>query len=292
MSWRTHLVLVVLLPLIAIGGLIGVGAKLPVPIFDREYVLRFLLPTPPSDGELPQIHGTDDEGAPLVVIDAGHGGRDPGAVAHSVKEKDITLTLAKALRDELVDQGGVRVALTREDDRLLPLRERPEIARRMGADLFISLHADSAGEENELSGASIYTLSNRASSAAAARFARRENDADRLNGLEIEGQSAEVNAILVDLSQRRSQEQSRELVKLILREGEGVYQFVGDAQRAADLMVLNAPDIPSLLFETGFVTNAEDAQRLTSPEGRKVFSTMMAKAIRTYFARLPDPLDS
>ena len=288
MTWRIHLALVLLLPLVGIGVLIGAGTKLPIPIFDRDYVLRFLLPDSPGDGELPQIQGSEDESAPLVVIDAGHGGRDPGAVGQGVREKDITLTLAQALRDELVRQGNVRVALTREDDRLLTLSERPEIARRMGADLFISLHADSAGDMSELAGASIYTLSNRASSAAAARFARRENDADRLNGIEIEGQSAEVSAILVDLSQRRSQERSMELVELILREGDGVYDFVSDARRAADLVVLNAPDIPSVLFETGFVTNAEDAERLASVEGRQGFARMMAQAIRIYFARLPE----
>lgn len=288
MTWRTHLALALMLPIVGIGVLIGAGTKLPIPVFDRDYVLRFLLPNSLGNGELPQIHGVEDESAPLVVIDAGHGGRDPGAVGQGVREKDITLTLAQALRDELVRQGNVRVALTREDDRLLTLSERPEIARRMGADLFVSLHADSAGDLSELAGASIYTLSNRASSAAAARFARRENDADRLNGIEIDGQSAEVSAILVDLSQRRSQERSMELVELILREGEGVYDFVGDARRAADLVVLNAPDIPSVLFETGFVTNAEDAERLTSVEGRQGFASMMAQAIRMYFARLPE----
>ncbi len=288
MTWRLHLVLVVLLPLVVISGLIGTGAKLPIPYFDREYVLRFLLPDYPGNGELPQIFGAEDEEAPLVVIDAGHGGRDPGAVGHGVMEKDITLTLALALRDELVREGSLRVALTREDDRLLTLQERPEIARQLGADLFISLHADSAGEQSELSGASIYTLSDRASSAAAVRFARRENDADRLNGITFEGQSAEVSAILVDLSQRRSQEQSGEFVELILREGEGVYDFISDAHRAADLMVLHAPDIPSVLFETGFVTNSEDAHRLTSPEGREGFVRMMTQAIRIYFARLSE----
>ena len=288
MTWRTHLVLAFLLPIVGIGVLIGAGTKLPIPVFDREYVLRFLLPDSPMSGELPQIHGAEDESTPLIVIDAGHGGRDPGAVGQGVREKDITLTLAQALRDELVRQGNVRVALTRDDDRLLTLSERPEIARRMGADLFISLHADSAGDLSDLAGASIYTLSNRASSAAAARFARRENDADRLNGIEIDGQSAEVSAILVDLSQRRSQERSMELVDLILREGEGAYDFVSDARRAADLVVLNAPDIPSVLFETGFVTNAEDAERLTSVEGRQGFANMMARAIQIYFARLPE----
>jgi N-acetylmuramoyl-L-alanine amidase len=284
-----------MLPLVAIGVLIGAGTKLPVPHFDREYVLRFLLPDNADGlamGDLPQIFGAENETAPLVVIDAGHGGRDPGAVGHGVREKDITLMLAQSLRDELLEQGGVRVAMTRDDDRRVALQDRPEIARKLGADLFISLHADSAGELSELNGASIYTLSRQASSAAAARFARRENNADRLNGLEIEGQSAEVSAILFDLSQRRVQEESSEFVDLILREGEGNYAFVSDARRAADLMVLYAPDIPSVLFETGFVTNEEDARRLTSAEGRKAFASMMTRTIRVYFARLEQDTES
>jgi len=284
MSWRTYVALLILVPLVVMGGLIGTGTKVPIPHFDREYVLRFLLPDLAGDSQLPQIYG-EDENAPLVVIDAGHGGRDPGAVGNGIREKDVTLALALALRDELVREANVRVALTRESDRLLTLRERPEIARQLDADLFISLHADSAGELSQLSGASIYTLSKQASSAAAARFARRENEADRLNGLELEGETAEVSAILFDLSQRRSQQQSTDFVDMILREGEGNYAFVSDARRAADLMVLYAPDIPSVLFETGFVTNAEDAQRLASEEGRQVFARMMARAIQVYFAR-------
>ncbi len=104
-----------------------------------------------------------------------------------MQEKDITLALALALRDELLRSGRIRVALTREDDRILPLPHRPEVARLLDADLFVSIHADSAGEQDNVSGASIYTLSNDASSEAAARFAARENDADRLNGIAIEG---------------------------------------------------------------------------------------------------------
>lgn len=285
MNLRQHLALAIALPLIAAAALTASGTRIPVPVFGREYILRFLLPEPPAGSDLPQIHGTADDSAPLVVIDAGHGGRDPGASGEGANEKDITLALALKLRDELVAQGDVRVALTRENDRFLALGERPDIARRLGADLFISIHADSAGEKVAMSGASIYTLSSEASSEAAARFARRENDADRLNGVSIDGQSREVSAILVDLSQRRAQEQATTLVDLILREGEGQYAFVPDMRRAADLVVLRAPDMPSILFESGFVSNREDAARLMSEQGRSKFARMMARAIRIYFAR-------
>lgn len=285
MSWRTHLAATLLLPLILIGGLMAAGIKLPVPQWGREYVLRFLMPDLAEAVELPQIYGPQDPTLPLVVIDAGHGGRDPGAVGEGAREKDITLGLALALRDEIVRQGGIRVALTRSDDRLLALAERPDIARRIEADLFLSIHADSAGEKSTVSGASLYTLSKRASSAAAARFARKENDADRLNGVSIEGQSEAVNAILVDLSQRRTQVDSVEFASLVIREGQGRLAFHPQSERAADLVVLRTPDLPSVLFEAGFVTNDADSARLTSPEWQSEFATIMARAIRIYFVR-------
>lgn len=285
MMLRYHLAAIVLLPVAVGAALFASGVRVPIPEFGREYVLRFLLPGEGAETELPDILGSDDPNDPLVVIDAGHGGRDPGAVGGDVREKDIVLGLALALRDELVSQGGVRVAMTRDDDRLLTLGERPEIARRMEADLFISIHADSAGEKAPVTGASIYTLSNEASSDAAARFAARENDADRLNGVEIEGQSEEVSAILVELSQRRTQEDSNVFAGLVTRAGEGKLLFHPRPKRSAALAVLRAPDVPSVLYESGFVTNPEEAQRLLSDEGRKQFAEVMARAIRIYFAR-------
>lgn len=285
MTLRAHILLILLIALALLGGLIATGIKVPVPQWGRDYVLRLIMPDMAEQLELPQIYGPQDPTLPLVVIDPGHGGRDPGAVGAGIREKDITLGLALKLRDELVQQGGVRVALTREGDRLLALEERPELARRMEADLFFSIHADSAGDKSAVSGASIYTLSNRASSAAAARFARKENDADKLNGLEIEGQSDAVNAILVELSQRRSQTDANEFAGLIAREGEGNLEFHEDTLRSADLVVLRTPDLPSVLFEAGFVTNEEDAQRLASAEWQAQFADTMARAIRTYFVR-------
>lgn len=285
MSTRTHLGLIALLALLTLGTMSAAGIQVPVPQWGRDYVLRFLMPDLAEAVELPPVYGAEDPTAPLVVIDPGHGGRDPGAVGAGVREKDITLGLALALRDELVRQGGLRVALTREDDRLLALAERPDIARRMDADLFVSIHADSAGEKSAVSGASVYTLSRRASSAAAARFARRENEADRLNGVAIDGQSDDINAILVDLSQRRSQRDASEFASLVIREGEGRLVFHPQALRSADLVVLRTPDLPSVLFEAGFVTNSEDAARLTSPEWQREFATIMARAIRIHFVR-------
>ena len=290
MSYRTLLLIILAAPLLLLGGAAALGVRIPVPQWGRDYVLRFAFEESAAPLELPPIEGPDDPARPLVVIDAGHGGRDPGAVGtdgtgRRLQEKDITLAIALALRDELLRQGGIRVALTRADDRILPLAHRPEIARRLDADLFISVHADSAGELADVSGASIYTLSDEASSEAAARFAARENDADRLNGITIEGTSAAVSTILVELSQQRTQEDALAFAALVLREGEGALTFVPQPQRAAGLAVLRAPDVPSVLFESGFVTNRDDSARLATPEGRARYAAVLARAIRVYFAR-------
>lgn len=293
MSYRTLLLIVLLVPAALLGGAKGLGVTIPVPQWGRDYVLRFALvdeaAAPPL--ELPPVEGPDDPTRPLVVIDAGHGGRDPGAIGvdpdgKRIEEKAITLAIARAVRDELLRVGGVRVALTRADDRILPLSHRPEIARRLEADLFISIHADSAGEQrDDISGASIYTLSDAASSEAAARFAARENDADRLNGITMDGTSAAVSTILVELSQQRTQEDALAFAALVLREGEKSLAFLPQPRRAAALAVLRAPDVPSVLFESGFVTNRTDRARLTTAEGRGQYAQALARAIRVYFAR-------
>lgn len=293
MSFRTLLLILVLIPAALLGGAAALGWTIPVPQWGRDYVLRFTIDDPEGRFELPPVAGPDDPSRPLVVIDAGHGGRDPGAIGTDpdgkrFEEKAITLALALALRDELLRQGGIRVALTRADDRILPLPHRPEIARQLDADLFISIHADSAGERDDVSGASIYTLSNEASSEAAARFAARENDADRLNGVTIDGASANVSAILVELSQQRTQEDALAFAGLVLREGSETLAFVPQPRRAAALAVLRAPDVPSVLFESGFVTNRTDRARLTTADGRARYAAVLARAIRVYFARRRD----
>ena len=286
------LLVILAVPIAILGGAIALGVTIPVPELGRDYVQRYLLAEEPY--VLPEILGPDDPNRPLVVIDPGHGGRDPGSIGRDAQgrevfEKDIVLPLSMALRDELLAGGGFRVAMTREDDRIITLGHRPEIARQLGADLFISIHADSAGERTDVSGASVYTLSNEASSEAAARFAERENAADRLNGVTIEGQSADVSAILVELSQQRTQEDATEFAALIAREGEQQIVFHPQAIRSAELAVLRAPDVPGVLFESGFVTNRNDQARLMTEEGREAYAQALAQAIRVYFARRAEP---
>jgi N-acetylmuramoyl-L-alanine amidase len=291
MLYRLQITLVFVAPVLLLAALYAIGHALGVraPLLGRGYVIRIELPDPDARAGLPPIAGPADPGRPLVVIDAGHGGHDPGASGATafgdMKEKTLALGLARALRDQLIRDGGVRVALTRDDDRFLVLEERAEIARALGADLFLSIHADSAGDQAGISGASVYTLSAKASSQAAARFAARENSADMVNGVRLAGQDENVNAILVELSQRRTQEQSDEFASLIVREGQGVLAFHPQAQRSAALVVLRAPDVPSALFEAGFISNPDEAGRLASPEGQQGFAAAMARAIRVYFAR-------
>ncbi len=290
MSYRTLLLVVLLAPALLLGGALALGVTIPVPQWGRDYVMRFIVDEAQVPPDLPKIDGPDDPSRPLVVIDAGHGGRDPGASGidpqgRKIDEKDITLAIARAVRAELLKAGNIRVALTRSDDRILPLGHRPEIARLLDADLFISIHADSAGERDDVSGASIYTLSNAASSEAAARFAARENDADRLNGIVISGQSDAVSTILVELSQQRTQEEALAFADLVLREGSNQLAFHPQPRRSAALAVLRAPDVPSVLFESGFVTNLADRARLTTPEGRAQYASVLARAIKVYFAR-------
>ncbi len=297
MSIRTLLLLIFGIPALLVGGAVALGVSIPLPQWGRDYVLSFALGEEGGKVELPGVLGPDDPDRPLVVIDAGHGGRDPGSVGETasgerVQEKDIVLAIAVALRDKLLEQGGIRVALTRDDDRLVPLSDRPEIARQLAADLFISIHADSGGERSDVSGASIYTLSTEASSEAAARFAARENNADVVNGLGIEGQSEAVSAILVELSQQRTQEDATEFSSLILREGQARLAFHSQSQRSAALAVLRAPDVPGVLFESGFVTNSQDRARLTTEQGRAEYAEVLANAIRVYFARRAETAES
>ena len=287
MLYRLQIALVFLAPVVLLVALYALGDALGVraPLLGRSYVIRVALPQPGEMVGLPEVQGPHDPSRPLVVIDAGHGGHDPGASAEDIKEKTLALALARALRDRLLHDGGVRVALTRDDDTFLVLEERAEIARRLGADLFLSIHADSAGDKAGVSGASVYTLSARASSEAAARFEARENSADTVNGIPLEGRDEEVNAILVELAQRQSQAQSDEFAGLILREGEGELDFHPQPRRSAALVVLKAPDVPSALFEAGFISNPDEAGRLASPQGQARFAEAMARAIRVYFAR-------
>lgn len=238
------------------------------------------LPAPP----LPGVIGP--AGRPLVVIDAGHGGHDSGARSPTgEQEKDLTLGLAASIRDALAAGGKVRVALTRSDDRFLVLRERSDMARRLGASLFLSLHADSAGDNDTANGATLYTLSDVASDAEAAQLAARENKADIVRGVNLSGRPDAVTSILIDLAQRESLEEASAFTRLLHRETNDVLPFRRDYRRTAALIVLKAPDVPSVLFETGYITNETDRGLLGSEDGRARVAAAVARSIEIHFAR-------
>ena len=286
MPRRLQLLLVLIAPLAVFAAMVGADRAFGGPGNSRGYVIRFELPPVDQLTGLPEILGPADLSRPLVVIDPGHGGKDPGAGAGQIKEKAITLALALALRDELLARGGIRVALTRDADTYVILDERAAIARRLGADLFVSIHADSTDGDGSANGATIYTLSDKGSNEAAERIAARENAADIINGVKLREQSNLVRSILVDLSQRETLARSEEFARLILREGQGRLLFRERSEQSGAFVVLKAPDMPSVLFEAGYINNPEDAARLSSEAGRKTFAQVNASAIRVFFARL------
>ena len=215
------------------------------------------------------------KGRPIVVIDAGHGGRDPGAtsVSGQVREKELTLVLANALRDELVKRGRVRVAMTREDDRYLTLDDRAAVARRLNAAMFVSIHVDSAA--NPLArGASVYSLSDVASDAEAARLAARENDeSDRGAG------SGAVDTMLADLAMRSQMSASADLASRLVNKAAGRVELRPNPHRFAAFHVLRRADAPAVLFEAGYLSNADDEVLLREPTERAKMVLALAQAI-------------
>ncbi len=249
-----------------------------------RYNITIPLGAPTKGLPRPRILGPS--GRPLVVIDAGHGGHDPGAISpvSGQREKDIALSLALRVRDQLLASGRVRVAMTREDDHFLVLRERSAIARNLKANLFISIHADSAPADSA-SGATVYTLSEIASDREALLLAQRENKADVINGVNLGGQNQEIASILVDLAQRETMNSAAGFATLLKREASRFVPFRSDYHRMADLAVLKSPDMPSILFEAGYVTNSTDVARITSEAGQLRIATGITKAVEIHFAR-------
>jgi len=221
-------------------------------------------------------------GKPLVVIDAGHGGKDVGAISVlGGYEKDVTLAIARLTARRLERGGRVRVQLTRDNDRFIPLGGRVMIARKAQADLFISIHADSAPNP-EARGASVYTVSAVASDAIAARLAARENKADIIGGVNLGVEAPEVGDIMIDLSRRATSNVSVLFADILQDALSDRIRFRGEFHRFAGFIVLKAPDVPSVLLETGYVTNRDDAAVLFSGEGRQKFADGIARAVERH----------
>jgi N-acetylmuramoyl-L-alanine amidase len=230
------------------------------------------LPPPVND----RIYGAPAaKGRPIVVIDAGHGGRDPGAssVSGQVREKELTLVLAQALRDELVKRGRVRVAMTRDEDRYLTLEDRAAVARRLNAAMFMSIHIVSA--PNPLArGASVYSLSDVASDAEAAGLAAREN-ASGGDG----SRTGTVDAMLADLAMRTQMSASAGLATRLVSKAAGRVELRPNPHRFAAFHVLRRADAPAVLFEAGYLSNADDELMLREPVTREKMVLALAQAI-------------
>lgn len=218
----------------------------------------------------------------IVVLDAGHGGADPGAIGVSgIYEKHITLAAVREIKRELERTGRYKVFLTRNDDRIIPLRDRVEFARRVNAELFVSIHADSVSRR-AVRGASVYTLSNTASDSEAAALAEKENKADLIAGLDLSRESAEVTNILIDLAQRETMNQSAAFAGHLVRQLSAATTLLPNPHRFAGFAVLKAPDIPSVLIELGFLSNRNDERLLRQGKNRAAVAAAVAKAIDGY----------
>ncbi len=227
-----------------------------------------------------------DRTIPTIVLDPGHGGVDPGAVNGDIYEKHIAMSFARELRRQLEATGRYTVQLTRDRDIYLPLRERVRLARAAGADLFMSLHADSLPRQN-VRGASVYTLSETASDEEAARLAARENRADIIAGIDLDREEDEVAGILIDLAMRDSKNQAKRMaVKLIEELQEADIALLRNTHRSAGFAVLKAPDVPSLLFEIGYLSSPGEAQLLMRADHQARVARATVAAIDRYFEAL------
>ena len=217
---------------------------------------------------------------PVIVIDAGHGGNDPGALGSQVQEKAVTLDAAKQLKTELERMGRYRVILTRDTDRYVALSRRTQVARNADADLFISLHAD-AGGSPETRGASVYTLSEQGADRAVREVTSR---GDWTSEMRLPGHDASVNRILLDMTQRATQNRSAQFARVLLTHIEGAdHPLLRRSHRDAGFAVLLAPDVPAVLLEMGFITNADDERALTDDRRRRRLMRAVAEGIDRYF---------
>ena len=223
---------------------------------------------------------------PVIIIDAGHGGVDPGAVGkRGTAEKNVVLAFAKVLRRKLQATGKYRVFMTRSTDTFIKLRDRVKFARDHDGDLFIAVHADAIKRRrNKIRGATVYTLSDRASDKEAAALAARENKADLIAGVDLAIQNDDVTGILIDLAQRATNKSSVAFARMVVKRLGSATRLTRVPHRQAGFRVLKAPDIPSILLELGYISNQHDEALLLSNKWRNKVSDALVKAVGQYFA--------
>lgn len=231
-------------------------------------------------------HEASTDPRPLIVIDPGHGGIDSGAKSASGKnEKDVVLGFSLLLRDKLLKTGKYRVIMTRSDDTFIPLNDRVQFARSRKASLFISIHADSLPRsEGQAEGATVYTLSEHASDAEAARLADSENKSDAIAGVDLTAQPDDVASILIDLAQRETKTFSMQFAHLLVDEFKNTTRLHQHPLKSAGFIVLKAPDVPSVLIELGYMSTKDDMHNLMSPAWRAHTAESAVNAIDAFFA--------
>ncbi len=227
----------------------------------------------------------DGDARPLIVVDPGHGGIDNGTKGSGGElEKDIVLAFSQALREKLESGGKYRVAMTRSDDSFIPLSERVRFARTRGAGLFVSIHADALPRKEGLAeGATVYTLSETASDAEAARLAEAENKADVIAGVDLTAEPNDVANILVDLAQRETKTFSMQFARTVVDELKSAARMHKHPLKSAGFKVLTAPDVPSVLIELGYMSTKDDLKQLNSPAWRARTAQAVVKAVETFF---------
>nr|WP_249794323.1 N-acetylmuramoyl-L-alanine amidase [Bradyrhizobium sp. BRP56] len=237
-----------------------------------------------TSAALPPVAVTDAR--PLIVIDPGHGGIDNGTQSGDQTEKNLVLGFGLALRDRIEKSGKYRVVMTRSDDTFIPLNDRVKIARSQSAALFVSIHADALPRrEGDAQGATIYTVSDKASDAEAERLAEAENKADAIAGVNLTDEPTEVADILIDLAQRETKTFSNRFARLLMDEMKTTVRMHKHPLKSAGFRVLKAPDVPSVLVEIGYVSNKGDLEHLVSESWRNKAVGSMVQAIDTFFAK-------
>lgn len=226
----------------------------------------------------------------IIAIDAGHGGKDPGALGPSgTREKEITLRVAKELALMVNKDPGMKAFLIREDDTLVPLQERYMRARRNQADLFVSIHADAA-QNNAANGSSVFVLSTKGASSQAARWlADKENAADLVGGVSLDDKDKNLSAVLLDLSQSATMRMSEDAAGNVLDSLKALGKAHKREVEHANFVVLRSPDVPSMLVETGFITNPSEESKLSDPEHRRRLAFAIAQGLRDFFIEQPVP---
>ncbi|MFC2249143.1 N-acetylmuramoyl-L-alanine amidase [Labrys portucalensis] len=237
-------------------------------------------PQQPSPPLLPE----SQPGLPVVVVDPGHGGIDMGATSKSgEQEKTIVLEFAKRLADKINGTGRYRAVLTRDGDTFISLAGRVQFARANRASLFISVHADTLHDPFGVRGATIYTLSDRASDAESARYAEQENKADAIAGVDLASEPGDVADILIDLTRRETKSFSNGFAKVLIDQFQAAATLNKNPHRSAGFKVLTAPDIPSVLLELGYLSSRDDVKLLTSDDWRSRAADAVVTAIDGFF---------